>query len=109
MNSAIIMASAIFVFALGFKFYSKFLASKVAKLDDGRTTPAIRLNDGKDYMPTNKWVVFFLPLRDNSWFRSAVGTYFSCPVWLASLHPLDLDCNMPCWGSTRFHGHVPFY
>lgn len=59
MNSATMMASAIFVFALGFKFYSKFLASKVAKLDDGKTTPAIRLNDGKDYMPTNKWVVFF--------------------------------------------------
>jgi carbon starvation protein len=53
------MASTIFVFALGFRFYSKFLALKVAKLDDGKTTPAIRLNDGKDYVPTNRWVVFF--------------------------------------------------
>jgi len=53
------MALAIFIFSLGFRFYSKFLASKVTKLDDGKTTPAIRLNDGKDYVPTNKWVVFF--------------------------------------------------
>lgn len=59
MNSAVIMAIAILVFGVGFRFYSKFLALKIAKLDDSNPTPATRLNDSKDYVPMNKWVVFF--------------------------------------------------
>lgn len=59
MNSAILMALAVLVFALGFRFYSKFLATKIAKLDDRNPTPAVKLNDGKDYVPMNKWVVLF--------------------------------------------------
>src|SRR5207302_7273982 len=38
--------------------YSAFLAAKVATLDDQRVTPAVRLNDGQNYHPTNKWVLF---------------------------------------------------
>ncbi|MEM1570118.1 MAG: carbon starvation protein A [Candidatus Bathyarchaeia archaeon] len=59
LNSAILMALAVFVFALGFQFYSKFLAAKIAKLDDRNPTPAVKFNDGRDYVPTNKWVVLF--------------------------------------------------
>ncbi|MEM2848945.1 MAG: carbon starvation CstA family protein, partial [Candidatus Bathyarchaeia archaeon] len=59
MNSVILMALSVLIFALGFRFYSKFLASKIAKLDDRNPTPAVKLNDGKDYLPTNKWVVLF--------------------------------------------------
>lgn len=59
LNSAILMALAVFVFALGFRFYSKFLATKIAKLDDRNPTPAVKFNDGKDYVPMNKWVVLF--------------------------------------------------
>ncbi|MBS7611078.1 carbon starvation protein A [Candidatus Bathyarchaeota archaeon] len=59
MNSAILMALTVLVFALGFRFYSKFLAAKIAKLNDGNPTPAVKLNDGKDYIPMNKWVVLF--------------------------------------------------
>jgi len=59
LNSAIIMALSAFVFALGFRFYSKFLATRIAKLDDKNPTPAVKFNDGKDYVPTNKWVVLF--------------------------------------------------
>lgn len=58
-NSVILMALSVLIFALGFRFYSKFLASKIAKLDDRNPTPAVKLNDGKDYLPTNKWVVLF--------------------------------------------------
>ncbi len=59
MNSAFILAIAILVFGLGFRFYSKFLALKIAKLDDEKPTPAVRFNDGKDYVPMKKWTVFF--------------------------------------------------
>src|SRR5213594_3754395 len=44
--------------AIAFRFYSKFLAAKVAALDDSRVTPAHRLNDGQNYHPTNRWVLF---------------------------------------------------
>ena len=44
--------------AIAYRFYSAFLAAKVAALDDSRTTPAYRLNDGQNYHPTHKWVLF---------------------------------------------------
>ncbi len=44
--------------ALGYRYYSAFLAAKVVALDDSRVTPAIRLNDRQNYHPTSKWVLF---------------------------------------------------
>ncbi len=44
--------------ALAYRYYSAFLAAKVAVLDNSRITPAHRLNDGQNYHPTNKWVLF---------------------------------------------------
>src|SRR4051794_21767333 len=44
--------------AIAYRYYSAFLAAKVAVLDDRRVTPAHRLNDGQNYHPTNKWVLF---------------------------------------------------
>ncbi|WP_449267452.1 carbon starvation CstA family protein [Frigoriglobus tundricola] len=44
--------------AIAYRYYSAFLAAKVAALDDNRITPASRLNDGQNYHPTNKWVLF---------------------------------------------------
>src|SRR5262245_32199080 len=44
--------------AIAYRYYSAFLATKVAVLDDSRQTPAHRLNDGQNYHPTNKWVLF---------------------------------------------------
>ena len=44
--------------AIAYRFYSAFLAAKVLALDDSRVTPAHRLNDGQNYHPTHKWVLF---------------------------------------------------
>src|SRR5437763_8454323 len=44
--------------ALAYRYYSAFLAARVATLDDSRETPAHRFNDGQNYHPTNKWVLF---------------------------------------------------
>src|ERR1043165_1283492 len=44
--------------AIAYRYYSAFLAAKVAALDDSIPTPAHRLNDGQNYHPTNKWVLF---------------------------------------------------
>src|SRR5271167_4296107 len=46
------------VIAIAYRYYSAFLAAKVAALDDSRITPAHRFNDGQNYHPTNKWVLF---------------------------------------------------
>jgi len=44
-------------YAVAYRFYSAFLAARVLGLDDTRATPAERLDDGRDFCPTNKWVV----------------------------------------------------
>ncbi len=53
-----VMATVLVVLAIAYRYYSAFLAAKVAALDDSRVTPAHRLNDGQNYHPTNKWVLF---------------------------------------------------
>src|SRR4051794_14841028 len=46
------------VLAIAYRYYSAFLAARVAMLDDRRRTPAHEFNDGQNYHPTNKWVLF---------------------------------------------------
>jgi carbon starvation protein len=58
MNSLTILVVALCLFALAYRYYGAFLAAKVAVLDSKRETPAYELRDGKDYHPTNKWVLF---------------------------------------------------
>ncbi len=57
-NAMWLVIAAFCVFALGYRFYSKFVAAKVLALNALRATPAERLENGRDFMPTNKWVVF---------------------------------------------------
>ncbi|HUE41672.1 MAG TPA: carbon starvation CstA family protein [Chthoniobacterales bacterium] len=44
--------------AISYRFYSKWIAAKILVLNDGRATPAVVKNDGKDFVPTNRWMVF---------------------------------------------------
>src|SRR5437764_14257803 len=53
-----LVTAAVCTYALGYRFYSKFIAAKVLALDPQRATPAERLENGRDFVPTNKWVVF---------------------------------------------------
>ena len=53
-----LVTAAVCTYALGYRFYSKFIAAKVLALDQQRATPAERLENGRDFVPTNKWVVF---------------------------------------------------
>ena len=54
----IILLAALCTYALGYRFYSKWIAAKVLALDDRRATPAVAHDDGKDFVKTNKWIVF---------------------------------------------------
>src|ERR1700693_6034106 len=53
-----LLRGALCVLAIAYRYYSAFLAAKVAALDDSRVTPAYRFNDGQNYHPTKKWVLF---------------------------------------------------
>jgi len=57
-NAMWLVLAAVCTYALGYRFYSKFVAAKVLALDPQRATPAERLDNGRDFVPTNKWVVF---------------------------------------------------
>jgi carbon starvation protein len=89
-----LLVAAVCTHLIGYRFYSKFLAAKVLALDDRRLTPAVRLDDGRDFVPTNRWVAFghhFAaiagpgPLLGPTWRRSSVS----------SGHDLDLAGVVP--------------
>ena len=58
MSSVIIVIASFSLFALGYTFYSKYLSSKIFGLDDIATTPAHSQNDGVDFVPTKKHILF---------------------------------------------------
>jgi len=57
-NAMWLVVAAGCTYAIGYRFYSKFIATKMLVLDPRRATPAERLENGRDFVPTNKWVVF---------------------------------------------------
>jgi carbon starvation protein len=57
-NAMWLVVAAVCSYALGYRFYSKFIAARVLTLDALRATPAERLENGRDFVRTNKWVVF---------------------------------------------------
>src|SRR5580658_7302028 len=57
LNATWFVVAAVCTYLVAYRFYSKFLAAKVLALDDSRATPAERLEDGRDFVPTNKWVL----------------------------------------------------
>src|ERR1700756_1219404 len=57
-NALWLVVAATCFYALGYRFYSGFIAAKILALDARRATPAERLENGRDFLVTNKWVVF---------------------------------------------------
>lgn len=58
MSVLYLLLSSLCVLALAYRYYSAFIAARVLMLDDRNITPAVSCNDGRDYVPTNKWVAF---------------------------------------------------
>ena len=57
-NSVWLVLAAACTYATGYRMYGRFIAARVMALDNKRATPAERLRDGRDFEPTNKWIVF---------------------------------------------------
>ena len=58
MNALPILIVTVCVLTIGYRYYSAFIAARVLVLDDTRVTPAHRLRDGQNYVPTHRWVLF---------------------------------------------------
>jgi len=58
MHALWLMGGALAALAIAYRYYSAFIASRALALDEDRPTPAMLRNDGKDYHPTNRWVLF---------------------------------------------------
>jgi carbon starvation protein len=57
-NAAWLLTAAVCTYAVAYRFYSKFIATRLFGLDDRRATPAERHDNGRDFVPTGKWVLF---------------------------------------------------
>lgn len=57
-NAIWIVTAAVSIYLIAYRFYAQFIASRVMQLDPTRATPAVLRNDGLDYVPTNKHVLF---------------------------------------------------
>lgn len=57
-NAIWLITAAACVFALAYRFYAAWIAARVLVLDETRATPAERFDDGHDFIPTNRWIVF---------------------------------------------------
>ena len=57
-NALWFITAALCVYAIAYRFYAAWLATKVLLVDETRATPAERLDNGRDFIPTNKWIVF---------------------------------------------------
>ncbi|CBG39681.1 carbon starvation CstA family protein [Helicobacter mustelae] len=53
-----LVVAAVCIYVIAYRFYSAFIASRVLGLDDARQTPAVYKNDGRDFVPTNRFVLF---------------------------------------------------
>ena len=53
-----LVLAAVGTYLIGYRFYSRFLATRVFELNDRRATPAERLANGRDFVPTSRWVLF---------------------------------------------------
>src|SRR5688572_15412584 len=57
-SAAWMVIAAVCTYVVGYRFYSRFIATRLMALDDRRATPAERVNNGRDFVPTQKWVLF---------------------------------------------------
>src|SRR4051812_39712576 len=57
-SAAWLLTAAVCTYLVGYRFYSKMIAAKVFALDASRKTAAVLNEDGRDFVPTNRWIVF---------------------------------------------------
>lgn len=94
-NAVWLVVAAVCVYLIAYRFYSRYIARNVLRLDGTRPTPAVRHNDGLDYVPTNKYVLFGHHFAAIAGAGPLVG-----PVLAAQMGYLRGPCgSWPAWCS----------
>ncbi|CAM5195043.1 hypothetical protein UACE39S_02322 [Ureibacillus acetophenoni] len=100
MNAISIVIGAICILVIAYRFYGIFFTNKVLKINDNEPTPAHELNDGKDYVPTNKWVAFGHHFAAIARSRSISWSYLSCTVRVFAWIVVVINRGSYWWGSS---------
>ena len=86
-----IVAAGFCALSISYRFYSKWLATKVLVLNEERATPAVLQNDNKDYVPTNRWMVFGHHFAAIAGPGPLVGPVLAAQFGFLPGHSLDFD------------------
>ncbi len=108
-NAVWLVLAAVCVYSIAYRFYSLFIATKVFELNERRLTPAHRLADGLDYVPTNKSVLFGHHFAAIAGAGPLVGPISSSANGLFTRHDLAFSRGGVGRCSTRLFGFVYFY
>ena len=84
------ITAALCVYAIAYRFYAAWIAATVLVVDDTRATPAERLDNGRDFVPTNKWIVFGHHFAAIAGPGPLVGTNAGRAVWVSARYAVDL-------------------
>lgn len=108
-NALWIVVASVCIYLIAYRFYGLYIAKNVLAVDPTRMTPAVRHNDGLDYVPTDKKVLFGHHFAAIAGAGPLVG-----PVLAAQMGYLPGDDLAARWGGSRrcgagFHGAVCFY
>ncbi len=87
-SAAWLVVAAVCTYLVAYRFYSRFIAEKVFELDPKRATPAERLNNGRDFVPTNRWILFGHHFSAISGAGTARRSDIRGAVWFSSWNDL---------------------
>lgn len=99
MNSINLLVVSLCFFLLAYRYYSAFISAKVLALNDANITPAYRCNDGREFVPTNKWVLFGHHFAAIAGAGPLVGPVLAAQYGWGRLH-VDLIGFSFCWRSS---------
>jgi len=104
-NGLWLVVAAACIYVLAFRFYGRWISRRVVELNDQRVTPAIRLNDGVNFHPTNKYVLFGHHFAAIAGAGPLLGPVLAAQfgflpsfLWLAIGAVLGARCPISRWG-----------
>ena len=107
-NAAWLVVAAICIYLIAYRFYGLFVANRALGVDGARQTPAVRHNDGLDYVPTNRYVLLRPSFRSDR-RRGSIGRSGACGTnGLSAGYALDSRRRGVCRGSSGHDRPVSF-